>query len=311
METTQLQGFASTSKGVVYTMDNPTTYQLLVFYNLRQEKKGDRVMKKSILVTLAIGLTLAFSTVAMAGVAAGTGIRATKHDLSSLGASSTWGASEDTKDRICIYCHAPHNSLNPTTGADAAFDYLPLWNHAVTTNVNNFVMYSNGSYVPGLIDHQFNGADSIGQPGGVSLLCLSCHDGSVGVNTYGFAPSTAVGGLTPKNMAGTALIGSTGDLSNHHPIGFNYDDVAAVDQEIRLSTVALPNDALYGVKAGGPVTIADLLSADGKMECISCHDVHNTKNGGSKFTWVDDQGSRLCFTCHVKDNTTQLVGPEL
>jgi predicted CXXCH cytochrome family protein len=155
-----------------------------------------------------------------------------------------------------------------------------------------------------LVDHQFNGINSQGQPGGVSLLCLSCHDGSVGVNEYGFYSASSKNAGPAKSMTGRALIGSGGDLSNHHPIGFNYDDVAALDQEIRLSTVTLPTGT-GGVLPGGPVFISDLLATGGNMECVTCHDVHNTKNGGTKFTWVDDANSRFCFTCHVKDGSTQ------
>jgi len=266
-------------------------------------------MKKSILVSLAIGLVLSFSTVAMAGLAAGTGIVGTSHDLSTAGGNTgaafyTDDAYGDNKDRICVYCHTPHSSLL-SVDADASFDYLPLWNHKTTTLVGAYTMYTNGSYVPGLIDHQFNGIDSLGQPGGVSLLCLSCHDGSVGVNEYGFYSASSKNALAAKAMTGRALIGSGGELSNHHPIGFNYDDVAAVDQEIRFSTVAIPTGGVGGVLAGGPEFISDLLAVGGNMECVTCHDVHNTKNGGSKFTWVDDTNSRFCFVCHVKDGTTQ------
>jgi predicted CXXCH cytochrome family protein len=261
-------------------------------------------MKKYIALSLAIGLLLAMGTVALAGTAPGTGIKNTSHDLSVLGGNAANFYTDDaTKDRICVYCHAPHNTLK-SADADPAFDYLPLWNHKTTTNVGAYTMYTNGSYQPGLIDHQFNGIDSMGQPGGVSLLCLSCHDGSVGVNEYGFYNQSSKNAGAAKAMTGRALIGSGGDLSNHHPIGFNYDDVAGLDQEIRLSTVSLPTGS-GGVLPGGPVYISDLLATGGNMECVTCHDVHNTKNGGTKFTWVDDTNSRFCFTCHVKDGSTQ------
>jgi predicted CXXCH cytochrome family protein len=36
------------------------------------------------------------------------------------------------------------------------------------------------------------------------------------------------------------------------------------------------------------------------MECASCHDVHNTKNTGDTFTWVQDTNSNLCLSCHKK-----------
>jgi len=67
----------------------------------------------------------------------------------------------------------------------------------------------------------------------------------------------------------------------------------AKDDEINPAT-----SDLLGVNAYG-MTIGDLLWS-GRIECSSCHDVHNTKNEGRKFTWIEDSGSNLCFTCHKK-----------
>ncbi len=274
-------------------------------------------MKTYMSVLLAIALVLSLGTVAMADLAAGTGIKGTSHDLSMTGGNTGANRFSDDagatgKDRICIYCHAPHNTAKELVDASMDFDYLPLWNHTNTTLAGSYTLYSNGWYEPGLEDHRINANDFLatGQPGGVSLLCLSCHDGSVGVNQYGwYNNQSSHNAGVAEPMDGRALIGSLGDLTNHHPIGFNYDDVANVDHEIRLSSVLIPAQPTYagGVKPEGPVYIADLLSTDGMFECVSCHDVHNTKNGGNKFTWVDDTNSNFCFTCHVKDNSDQTM----
>ncbi|NTW67758.1 MAG: hypothetical protein HGB21_15855 [Nitrospirae bacterium] len=94
-----------------------------------------------------------------------------------------------------------------------------------------------------------------------------------------------------KVVSNRYLIGT--NLSNHHPIGFDYNAVAAVDDEIYDSSSALGGSNPYGL------VINDLLW-NGKMECSTCHDVHNTKNEGQKFTWVEDYQSALCLTCHRK-----------
>ena len=91
------------------------------------------------------------------------------------------------------------------------------------------------------------------------------------------------------------MIGEAGDLSNHHPIGFNYNDVEATDDEIQKSTE----------KLGLVYTIADLLVSD-QMECTTCHDVHNTKNTGEKFLWISDTQSALCLTCHLKADVKKM-----
>src|SRR5271169_1279990 len=49
-------------------------------------------------------------------VGAGTGINGTVHDLGSSHNGINYTSSTDTLGRICIFCHAPHN----TTRLDAA-----------------------------------------------------------------------------------------------------------------------------------------------------------------------------------------------
>lgn len=245
-------------------------------------------MRKSILVCLTIGLILTFGVIAMAGMNPGTGIKQTSHDLSSGGKGMLWDGgtlADPTLDRICIYCHTPHFAVD-TTGAQAAGNYLPLWNHQIT--VATFQTYTNGTQ-PNDLAHQLNA--TLGQPGSVSKLCLSCHDGTVAVNSYGVNGFTKPANGTGKSVSGRFLIST--NLSNHHPIGFDYNAVVAVDDEIYDSTAALGGSNPYGL------TIGDLLW-NGKMECSTCHDVHNTKNEGVKFTWVEDYQSALCLTCHRK-----------
>ena len=136
------------------------------------------------------------------------------------------------------------------------------------------------------------------EPGGVSLLCLSCHDGSVAVNSYGntFQPvasrSSGGGFISPSY-----IIGKDNYLGNHHPIGFNYDAVEAVDTEIRsadatsFTATDIIRDHLYGASSS-------------EMECPSCHSVHNTGNTGLSLLWRSNQNSELCLTCHNKGTYT-------
>ena len=81
-----------------------------------------------------------------------------------------------------------------------------------------------------------------------------------------------------------------GDLSNHHPIGFNYETAALSDDEINDSST---------IMVGG-YSIKELLAANNNMECNTCHDVHNTKNTGAKFVWLDNTASAFCLRCHKK-----------
>ena len=265
----------------------------------------------------ALGLFLASYAVAYDSTItpappAGSGINGTVHDLGTAHHGMNYVAiPADAQQRICIFCHAPHSAMKLSTAnggpgagigsgtqAPDAFDYLPLWNHTLTDNYGSYSMYYNGIGAP-LVGSKALQAVSTA-PGGVSLLCLSCHDGSVAVNSYGNAsqPSSSQsggGGL----IGAQYLIGKDQYLGNHHPIGFDYDAVAAVDIEIRdADTAAL----------GGAGLVREHLFGAGntQMECATCHSVHNTGNTGEDLLWRSDQSSRLCLTCHMKgtDPTT-------
>ncbi len=163
---------------------------------------------------------------------------------------------------LCVVCHTPHNA---TTGLTA-----PLWNHEVTTTT--FTLYTSVS-----LDA------TTGQPDGSSKLCLSCHDGTVPVDNFG---GRTGGG---EVISGSDLIGT--DLSNDHPISFTYDaTLATTDGGLYDPTTA--NSGL-----GGTIN-ADLLLAN-KLQCSSCHDVHNG-SGLSNLLVKSNAGSALCLTCHNK-----------
>jgi predicted CXXCH cytochrome family protein len=278
-------------------------------------------MKKYIVLAVCLGMLLV-SSMAMATdysgtVTPGKGIKGTAHDLSLAGAlkagrtdlygsadinNAYLGAPTKNLDRICIWCHTPHFSLKPNSPDAAGINYLPLWNHDVT--VQTYKPYTTGSATiqPADPNHFSQTTKLATQPGGVSRLCLSCHDGSIAVNAYGRVPGgTGPGadkstGARDQFIKADYMVGEMGDLSNHHPIGFNFDQVAATDDEIQNSS------AVFTVAADGLTTvytIADLMWA-GNMECTTCHDVHNTKNTGEKFLWKSDAQSALCLTCHLK-----------
>lgn len=265
------------------------------------------------LLMVAFGLSLASSVSAFTGTyTPGSGINGSVHDLGTAHNGMSYVAMPaDPLQRICIFCHAPHNTyrLSPANGgpgvgvgagpmAPDAYDYLPLWNHELTMNYPFYTMYQNGTGYgaptsgPKASQAILNGMT----PGSTSLLCLSCHDGSVAVNSYGNAAQ-----LSQSGGGGTIgvqyVIGKDNYLGNHHPIGFDYDAVAAVDPEIRSAD---------DTQLTGTTTIRDHLLGAGnnKMECGSCHSVHNKGNTGERLLWRSDVNSELCLTCHDKGNYT-------
>jgi len=262
------------------------------------------------LLAVALGLSFASSALAYNGsYVPGSGINGTVHDLPRGDNGMAYRPSTDPNNlqRICIYCHAPHITykLSPANGgpgagvggglqAPDAFDYLPLWNHTLTGNYASYTMYQNGPGAPTKGPKASQAIKSGMTPGSTSLLCLSCHDGSVAVNSYGNSSQLS----RSQSGGGAAInpvyqIGKDNYLGNHHPIGFDYDAVQALDAEIRSADTAT---------LGSAGTVRDHLLGAGntRMECGTCHSVHNKGNTGETLLWRSDTSSRLCLTCHDK-----------
>jgi predicted CXXCH cytochrome family protein len=201
-------------------------------------------------------------TVAVVMMAAQIGLGQTIVNSAHDFSAANW----NTTDEICIVCHTPHN-------ADMTVPDAPLWNHEVT-GVLNYALYESLT---------FDGAASIGQPDGSSKLCLSCHDGTVALENF----SGNTGGV--NLIEGDALIGE--NLGDDHPISFTYNTALAGTDG------GLWDPATHDSGLGGTIT-NDLLYGD-KMQCASCHDVHNGA-GVIHLLRVSNTGSALCLTCHKK-----------
>jgi predicted CXXCH cytochrome family protein len=190
-------------------------------------------------------------------------ITGTAHDFS----SELWAPAQN---RMCGVCHTTHNSI--------AIPSAPLWNHE-STAVTVYSLYSSASF-------DNHGGLSISAPGASSKLCLSCHDGTVALENFG-------GTTTGTTFISTGLIGgaSGGDISKDHPISFEYTDaLATLDGGLNAPTSS--NSGLGG-------TITQDMLFNNKLECASCHDVHN-KYGVTHLLKMLNTNSQLCLTCHNK-----------
>lgn len=207
---------------------------------------------KKILLVGAFALIANFGFAQVAGSA---------HDFSAWATNVGTGQTE-----ICIPCHTPHN-------ADGTVAEAPLWNHEVTTE--SFIPYSNTTM-----------SVAPGQPGGVSVLCLSCHDGTIALDAFGGAAGTPASTIGSVNAAADFGI----DLSNDHPISFAYTTTDGGGLF----------DPLVGLSGMGSTIDYDMLFTT-NVECASCHDVHNAPGGGAFNLLVkDNANSALCLTCHNK-----------
>ncbi len=214
-----------------------------------------------------------FPGVALAGLLAATSAQALSivgsgHDLNTLPSAITVAGNDG---QVCIFCHIPHNAR--TDGAGAA---VPLWWRQAPASTA-WTMY----------DSPTMDAVKPGSPQGVSLACLSCHDGATAFDALVFSGGITVtdAGGNPANMfdvpAGFILAVGP-NLSNDHPISITY----GVDPELKTtSEIETAGLRLYG-------------AGTDQVECATCHDVHDDVNGG--FLRLSNIGSALCLTCHVK-----------
>lgn len=198
---------------------------------------------------------------AMLGLAAAARaeIAGSAHDFSGLGFS---------QGQICLPCHAPHNT-------STAVQNVPMWNHAVTSAV--YQLYTSETLDAG------SPAGALNQPGGSSKLCLSCHDGTIAIDAFGGNPGSQL--ISGRNNLGT-------DLGNDHPVSFVYDTHLAL-ADGRLND---PASTLSGLAGSTGTVLEDMLFAS-RLECSSCHDVHN-KFGQPALLLKSNTGSALCLTCH-------------
>ncbi|HVT88811.1 MAG TPA: hypothetical protein VHD56_08175 [Tepidisphaeraceae bacterium] len=196
------------------------------------------------------------------------GIAGSKHDFGRFRWSQT---------QICLPCHAPHNAI--VRDANGQIVDAPLWNHTLSTATYTLYLDANGQGVTGQVDTN-------------SKLCLSCHDGTIALDSFGGATG---------NQEMTAGVFGT-DLSHEHPIGEaalwpTPNPSYLVDPSLRTAQNIMPLRKL----------------SDGRLVvgCTSCHEPHNRANQ-LHMTWVNNigpattvdgravTGSLLCMNCHKK-----------
>ena len=226
-------------------------------------------MKNTLAILTALA-ALAWAAPDIVANGSGAGVVGSPHDFS----TETW----NTREEVCRSCHVPHDHQRDI------YQLGLLWNHETST-----ATYTTYTSVDGTV---------AGQPDGVSKLCLSCHDGTVGIDEW-----------AGKNVgAGTGFIGdfnadyqvpgnitTPNDLSRTHPLSVPYVYDAA-----DLDGLHDPTSPM-----GTSGTINDVLEL-GKVQCSSCHDVHdNEAVAGTHLLRVAQKASQgtasgLCVSCHNK-----------
>jgi len=197
-------------------------------------------------------------------------IQNTRHNFSATLAPQLPGNAQrnvvaSSESDICAFCHTPHGSQDPSA---------PLWNR----------QFSNIAY--SLYDSSSMDAN-VSQPQGTSKLCLSCHDGTIAIGAVNvlngsftlqdpaaedITMSISQGGTVMPPGAGnnTGYTRNLGvDLTNDHPISFQYDSSLSVDDG-ELRDPAMEPD--IGNRSSG--INPDIPLENNQVQCGSCHDPH-------------------------------------
>jgi hypothetical protein len=218
-------------------------------------------------------------------------VRMTKHNLSkdsgnTVRAAATATAPQVTTDQICVFCHTPHAATSTVKS--------PLWNRQLkaATTYTGYTSLSMDADAGG-----FKTDTAKGRPAGASLLCLSCHDGTIALgNVNVLAAKTPVSiDMTGGDANDMMPIGNGVDtgftrriganLSNDHPISVTYDkNLADTDKELRKMNTSqqhpetAPIGSIIGIRSPGYRPLLPLAPTGaggaGQVQCSTCHDPH-------------------------------------
>jgi hypothetical protein len=127
-------------------------------------------------------------------------------------------------EQVCVYCHTPHAATTQTQLKNA-----PLWNRTMP-NPAGYQTYNKVGT---------SSATAVSSPGANSLTCLSCHDGTIGVDSI-------------INIPGSGRALSTQEVSQDNSfLNDNWDNFEGADASVHM--------ALDGENKN--------------MGCLACHDV--------------------------------------
>lgn len=117
---------------------------------------------------------------------------------------------------ICVYCHTPHAA---NTDIEA-----PLWNRSVKNNT--YVTYSSRTLTA-----------AVSQPGLNSLTCLSCHDGTLGVDSI-------------INMPGSGLYSAAQQTAQDNTFLNAWNNTQGADASVHLGMSVAGCLACHSASAG-------------------------------------------------------------
>ena len=218
-------------------------------------------------------------------------ILGSKHDLTSLnnrvGADAMEGVAFSDYGNACIYCHLPPDE----EGSPPRPGQIEGWNRIRPASAN-YTLYDSPTF-------RSKGSN----PNDISLLCLSCHDGTMAVDRIVHTPA---GWNSGDDMSLHMRLSSSDDLNS---CGKCHDGTVAHDIRTKAIGTNLRDDHPISIRyAGLGSGIAGFRATDdpqgfdnglrlydGYIECATCHDIHNPDSP----MLLRTDGETLCSTCHT------------
>ena len=276
--------------------------------NIHNQKGGEKRMKYSrIIMTFGVVVSVLFAIAFIANTSTAEDVRLSKHNLTTNIVQAT-GTTE-----VCVFCHTPHGGATVAEGA------APLWNRNLTSDADKltYKMYTS----PNFDGTGMNAGPDTGKPKGVSIACLSCHDGTVAFDSLlNFPGSGSPSNTDPGNVnniilptgvtdfdsiAGTTPYPNLGvDLSNDHPISMEipcatdpqfsgictnlgFGSPGGIDLGTKVAflvrdTTKQPASPLYS-DARNKLRAYPSVAGKAYIECASCHNPHIGTAESSRF----------------------------
>ncbi|MBA3914085.1 MAG: hypothetical protein H0X25_09595 [Acidobacteriales bacterium] len=243
--------------------------------------------------TLAVILMVmaVFSSVSFAK-APKSAITNTAHDLrNGVAGGNQWKAASFT---LCSFCHVAHKPGNPLIPDPISGNLAPakagplLWAHQFS-NQATYGVYTSDTFAGYGTDIADLGTGNTGATTSVSNLCLSCHDGTIAVNSfYEAVTDSTFRGSIPEGtvkITGSAVIF---DMTQQHPVNFTYN--------AGLATAAglLVPASVNSVDGAGEIPLFS-----GKMQCATCHDPHNGASSIFEQQFPTQASGSFCTYCHL------------
>jgi cytochrome c553 len=238
---------------------------------------------------------------------------------------------------VCVYCHTPHGAdgtqklplWNRTTKATTYKTYNELNTSTLTQVVSQpgvnslscLSCHDGQTAIDSIINMPGSGRYQASQATSTNIGFLNSWNGSVsntsvthhGLNDTGCLAchtSTGFGATVFPNATDFTVFAIGTDLTNDHPVGISFPSASGTGTDFNKPTGLKGTSRYFDENLNGNMDSGDVRLYDtggtAKVECASCHDPHGVPSAGPgsafkpTFLRVNNTGSALCLTCHVK-----------